>query len=209
MSRLMRVLQVALAGAIAGAGVSAFAAGAAPTVVQAQAGSDRERIASERAAATARLAEQERVCRTQFVVTACVDAAQREFRVTQARLRREELALDEAARRAAAARRKQEIAERAAAQASQPADAGPAVPREGARRMPSPNAPAAPAPIRSRRASSAEDQRAEELRNEAALEARVRAAQAHRAAVERRNAERAARGKVAAPLPMPSAASAP
>ena len=197
MSRLMRVLQVALAGAIAGAGVSAFAAGAAPTVVQAQAGSDRERIASERAAATARLAEQERVCRTQFVVTACVDAAQREFRVTQARLRREELALDEAARRAAAA------------QASQPADAGPAVPREGARRMPSPNAPAAPAPIRSRRASSAEDQRAEELRNEAALEARVRAAQAHRAAVERRNAERAARGKVAAPLPMPSAASAP
>jgi len=203
MSHLIRTLVVAIAIGVGSTGVAA------------QDGPTRERIATERAAATAQLAEQERVCRAQFVVTACMDAAQREFRGTQARLRREELALDEAARRATAARRKQEIAERAAAHASQPGDAGDAAdagieaPRDGARRTPAPNPLATSAPPRSRRPSSAEDQRAEELRNEAALEARVRAAQAHRSAVERRNAERAARGKVAAPLPVPSGASAP
>jgi hypothetical protein len=60
-----------------------------------------------------------------------------------------------------------------------------------------------------RGASSAAEQRATELRNQAAFEARARAAQAHRETVERRNAQRAAQGKVAAPLPVPSGASAP
>jgi hypothetical protein len=49
----------------------------------------------------------------------------------------------------------------------------------------------------------------DEKRNEASFEAKKRTAQEHREAIERRNAERAAHGKVAAPLPVPKGASAP
>jgi hypothetical protein len=60
-------------------------------------------------------------------------------------------------------------------------------------------------------ASSANEasKRADEQRNQAAFDARARAAQAHRAEVEKRNASRAASGKVAAPLPPAPTASAP
>jgi hypothetical protein len=50
---------------------------------------------------------------------------------------------------------------------------------------------------------------ADEERRKAEFEARTRSAQAHREAVERRNAQRAASGKKVAPLPVPDAASAP
>ena len=73
----------------------------------AQPSAERARIASERAAAKARLAEQERACREQFVVTACLEAARKEERSTLARLRRAEMMLDDAERREAAARRRQ------------------------------------------------------------------------------------------------------
>ncbi|MDE2296698.1 MAG: hypothetical protein KGK18_00875, partial [Burkholderiales bacterium] len=63
----------------------------------------RERIAAERAAAIARFNEQARACQAHFVVTACVEAAQREQRATLTRLHRQELQLDEAQRREAAA----------------------------------------------------------------------------------------------------------
>jgi hypothetical protein len=172
-----------------------------------------ERIAAERAAAVARLAERERACQAQFVVTPCVGAARRDERVTLTRLRREELAFDEAQRRAAGARRREAIAERAAAQDARASEAPPAVERASVHRVPTPSVstgshagdlgapPRAPSPPA--------DQRAAELRNEANFEARARAAQAHRATVERRNAQRAADGKSAAPLPAPSGASAP
>lgn len=172
----------------------------------AQAQLERERIAAERAAATARFAEQERACRERFVVTACVDAARKEERLTLARLHRAELVLDEGERREAGARRRQILQERAAAQearASEPAEPH----REKARTAPAPNAPAASHPQRP--AASAAEQRASEQRNEAAFEARARSARAHRESVERRNALRASEGKVAAPLPVPSGASAP
>jgi len=64
-------------------------------------------------------------------------------------------------------------------------------------------------PRRGAEGNSTQDRRAFEQRNLAKFEARVRAAQAHREAVERRNAQRAAQGKVVAPLPVPSGASAP
>ena len=63
----------------------------------AHAESERERLATERAAANARLAEQERACAEKFVVTACSDAARKEHRATLARLRRAEMVLDDAA----------------------------------------------------------------------------------------------------------------
>jgi len=169
---------------------------------------ERERIAAERAAAMARFAEQERRCSEQFVVTSCADAARKEHRLTLARLHRAELALNEAERRETAARRRQMLQQKASGQdarASEPERAAPQ--RERTRTAPEPNPPAPVRPPRS--ASSVADPRAPESRNEAAFEARARAAQAHRETVERRNAQRAAQGKVAAPLPVPSGASAP
>ena len=180
--------------------------------ISAHAGSERDRIGAERAAAVAQLAERERACRAQFVVTACVEAAQREERVTLARLRRQEQALDDADRRAAAERRRRDVAERLSTQAARASEPAPAVPRDGPRPAPSPNPPAptgAEGPVVPRSASAVADQRATEQRNAAAFEAKARAAKGHREAVERRNAERAATGKVVAPLPVPSGASAP
>jgi hypothetical protein len=169
---------------------------------------ERERIGAERAAAMARFAEQERACHERFVVTACVEAARKEQRLTLTRLHRAELVLDDTERRETAARRREELQRRAASQDRRAASEPASVERgERTRTAPAPNPPAAVRPQRS--ASSAEAQREIQQRNEAAFEARTRAAQAHRATVARRNAARASEGKVAAPLPMPAGASAP
>ena len=178
----------------------------------AQPSAERARIASERAAAKARLAEQERACREQFVVTACLETARKEERATLARLRRVELVLDDAERREAAARRRQSIQGRSAAKAAQPIeDAASESPqrRDEPRAAPAPHPmlPSRPEPADS--ASDASKRAAAEQRNQAAFDARARAAQAHREEVEKRNAARAASGKVAKPLPAASAASAP
>jgi len=177
----------------------------------AQPSAERARIASERAAAKARLAEQERACREQFVVTACLEAARKEERSTLARLHRAEMVLDDAERREAAARRRQSIQERAAAKAARPGE--PAA-SESPHRRDEPRMPPAPHPVmplRPEPAGSAGDasKRAAEERNQAEFDARARAAQAHRAEVEKRNAARAASGKVAKPLPAAPAASTP
>ena len=156
---------------------------AAAATMLARAEPERERIAAERAAVNARFAEQERACQEKFVVTACVDAARKEQRMTLMRLKRAEIVLDEADRRETAARRRQASQERAAVQgarASEPvAEARPA----GTRNPPAPNPPAAPHPHRP--ASSAAEQRAVEQHSEAAFEARARAAHAHRDTVAR------------------------
>lgn len=165
----------------------------------------RERIEAERAAAIKRFTEQERACNEKFVVTSCVNAARKEQRMTLDRLRRAELVLDEAERRETAARRRQELQQRAATQDARVGTPEPTERSESTRAAPEPNPPARPP----RSASSPAEKRANEQRNEAEFEARARAAQAHREAVERRNAQRAGAGKVAAPLPVPSGASAP
>ncbi|MEP6876350.1 MAG: hypothetical protein ABI887_18490 [Burkholderiales bacterium] len=173
----------------------------------AQAEPERERIAAERAAVNARFAEQERACREKFVVTACVEAARKEQRLTLTRLHRAETVLDEAERRETAARRRQSLQERAAAQGARASEPPGEARQPAARSAPAPNPPAALQPHRP--ASSAVEQRAAEQRSEAGFEARARAAQAHRDTVARRNAQRASEGKVGAPLPVPSSASAP
>jgi len=191
--------------------IVALAAGVA--ISSAHAESERERLDAERAAAVARLADKERACQKQFVVTPCVDAARREHSITLKRLHQEQLALDEAERHEAAARRRQAIAERSATQAARASEPLPAAaPRDGPRRAPLPNPPAASGASGlgvQRSPATMAEQRAAEQRNEAAFAARARAAQEHREAVERRNAQRAASGKVVAPLPVPSGASAP
>jgi hypothetical protein len=191
-------------------GIVTVAAGVA---VFAHAESERDRLGAERAAAVAQLAEKERACQAQFVVTPCVEAARREHSRTLKRLHQQQLALDDAERHEAAARRRQAIAERSATQAARASEPAPTtVPRDGPRRPPAPNPPAASGASGfgvERSPSAVAEQRAAEQRNEAAFEARARAAQAHRESVQRRNAQRAASGKVAAPLPVPSGASAP
>lgn len=194
--------------------MSAQALDAAPA---ATAPAQRERIAAERAAAIARFTEQERACQAHFVVTACVEALQREQRTTLTRLHRQELQLDETRRREAAATRLAAIRGRMAAQAARDRNAASAA---AAGTAPEEHSPS-PAPARRTLDSgllhpgahdaSTQDRRAFEERNRAEFDARVRAAQAHREAVTRRNAQRAAQGKVAPPLPMPmpSGASAP
>ena len=172
---------------------------------------EHERLSSERTAANARLTEQERACEEKFVVSACLESARKEHRATLARLRRAELVLDDGERREAAARRRQSIQEKASAQAARASDAASVSPRQSPRATPVPNPPspahAGGGPDRPTVLSA--DQRATEERNRANFEARARAAQAHRESVERRNAQRDANGKAAAPLPVPSGASAP
>ena len=169
---------------------------------------ERERIAAERTAANVRFTEQERLCEERFVVTSCVDAARRELRMTLTRLHRVELTLDEAARREAATRRRQAVNDKTAAQEARVSAPAEVTRRDTVRAAAAPNPPV-PASGTGASAPSAEERRAIEQRNEVNFEARARAAKAHRDTVERRNAERSAEGKVVAPLPVPSGASAP
>jgi hypothetical protein len=155
----------------------------------------------------ARFADQERTCHERFIVTSCIEAARKEQRLTLTRLHRAELVLDDAERRETAARRREELQQRAAAQDRRASEPEREPRREGARATPAPNPPAPE--LAQPSASSAEAKRAAEQRNEANFEARLRAAQARRDAAARRNAQRASEGKVAAPLPVPSGASAP
>ena len=175
-----------------------------------------EAIADARAQASARFAEQERDCQRRFRVSACLAAARKTRDAELERLRREEIELDDAKRRAAGAARTRALnakAEAQAARAGGPAAPDAERPARPARALPPTAAGSASdlagpiAPLHRGRHDAAQ-RRADERRNEEKFESRARAAQAHRAEVERRNAERAARGKVAAPLPLPPGASA-
>lgn len=171
-----------------------------------------DRIAVERAAADARLAEQERECATRFIVAACVENARTEHRATLMRLRQQQLQIDEARRREAAIARRKILAERVAAQQAHASDAASEAPHVRVRRAPEPGPAirhsdgAMPRPIAGGTAGA--DRAVTEQRNEEKFEARAREAQRHREEVQRRNAQREAQGKVAAPLPTPSGASA-
>lgn len=171
-----------------------------------------DRIGAERAAADAQLAAQERECATHFVVAACVDDARAAHRATLARLRQQQLRIDETHRREAAAARRKAIAERVDAQQARASSAPPEAPRVNVRRAPEPSPPLRPPeavlPLPLAGSAPGVDRATIEQRNQARFDARVRAAQAHREQVERRNAQRAAQGKLAAPLPAAPGASA-
>lgn len=172
---------------------------------------ERDRIGVDRAAANAKLAEQQRECATRFIVAACLDDARTAHRETLQRLRQQELKLDEAKRQAAAEGRRKAIADKAQPAQARASDAPPDAPRVRMRRA----GPAAsdaelrldqsPAPRAHQAAASSPSRSAAEQRQQQQFEARQREAQAHRDAVAHRNAQRAASGKVAAPLPVPSA----
>ena len=190
-------------------------AGLAPTAALAQAdpAQQRVRIAAERTQANTVLADRERACLPQFVVASCREAARNEQRATLTRLRRDEMALDEAERNESAARRREVLAGKAAARQSRSAAAdaraaqrvqAPAVSHGNAPAASDASAaPAAPAskqhvPRAAREATRPATARAEdasrraalEAQNLAAFEARARAAEAHREAVALRTARR-------------------
>ena len=214
---------IALAAVLAGVVTSAFAAPPpAPPVPSSQTAAadvtERERIVRERTEAQAAFTREEAACQDRFLVTPCVDAARKTEREVLARLRRQEVLLDEQARKQRAAERTQAIrnsisADEARSRNEAAAAASAASPRRVERsdlaetpgRMERPRrelpAPLPPSDAAARRAAAQE--------HAERYAADKHAAQAHREAVERRNAERAASGKVAAPLPTPSGASAP
>jgi colicin import membrane protein len=165
---------------------------------------ERARISSERAAAQSAFVSRERDCQNSFVVTSCVETARRDLREVQLRLRRQEAVLNEMQRRERAAQRLEAIRNRPVAPEPAARSASAAAPHVTKPQTPRVRAHPAPTP----KVSAAEKQRAEAL-SEQKFEAASQAASARRAAVERRNAERAASGKKAAPLPVPAGASGP
>lgn len=160
---------------------------------------ERQRIDQERAAAERRFDEARARCDSRFLVTACVDEARAERRAQMQRLDHERSVLDTQARRRRAAQRLQRIDEKQRDAAARPAveRGARAVPKAVVRPAP-PASVAAPDPVPPQAASPAQRQRPQ-ARD--AWERRQREAEAHRQAVQRRNAERAARRKPAAPLP--------
>ena len=175
---------------------------------------EHQRISSERAAANSKLADQESECATRFIVATCVEDARTGHRDAIKKLRLQELQLDEGRRRAAAEARRKAIADKAQAQQARASDAAPDEPRVRVRPAPQP-APAAPNRVDESLAlhppgagAPAANRGAVEQLSQQKFESRRRHAETHRDAVTRRNAERAAKGKVAAPLP-PGGASAP
>ena len=165
---------------------------------------ERERIAAERSTAQTAFSSRERHCQNSFVVTPCVENARRDLREVLLRLRRQEAVLDEMQRRERAAQRMESIRNRPTTAEPAASQAAAREARSSARDAPRVRAHEAPAPKR-----SVQERRWAEALSEQKFEAASQAAGARRAAVERRNAERAAGGKGVAPLPVPSGASAP
>lgn len=151
----------------------------------------------------ARFDTEERACRQQFVVTACVDDVRSRRRAALKPLRDEELRIEEAdrrrqaeARRAAVAQKQRALAERG----DEPPARTPAAPASGPEQRGPWRAPPATGPDESRAAAAARAQSAER-RQAQAIEAQQR--------IARKQAEQREKGKAAAALPDPSAASAP
>lgn len=176
---------------------------------------ERARITAERAQVERAFDSREQDCRTRFAVNACVDAANRERREALGHLRQQEMLLDEARRKERAAERMQSIRGKVSRDdARRRRDAEGRISRAA-------SAPAAPQPrasgaraesttpeaARKPRPAETAAARAEAARKSAAYEKRQAETRAHREAVERRNAERAAEGKTARPLPVPASAS--
>jgi len=182
---------------------------------------DRARIAAARAAAEQHYADRERECRQRFVVTSCVEEAKRERGATLSALQREQNLLDDRVRQAQAAERREELRERAQAEAARAS--APQTPRDAASHAPSDRpthaadaaskAPPQPQPMLKGGVGVVGEERRsadQQARSRATFDAAQREAAKHRAEVEAKSASKAASGKKpAAPLPLPPGASGP
>jgi colicin import membrane protein len=191
-----------------------FACGSAEALDAAAERVERQRIAAERAEIDKAYAAREAECHQRFVVTSCLDAARRDRREALERLRHQQVLLDEAQRKQRAAQRIDEIRAKVSSDEAKRREAevrarerDTRLQKQAARVQAAASVPAAPqAPASAAPAKPAKTPNAKRVSD---YEKRQAEAKAHRAAVERRNAERAAKGEPAKPLPVPSAASAP
>jgi colicin import membrane protein len=189
---------------------------AAPDTAAAQ---ERQRLAAERQAVEARFAAEDADCRQRFMVTDCVDDVRQRRRDALAGLREQELALEDAERRARVAERQRAVARKSAEAASRPASGPISAPIAAPTPFPlsplpdlrppvaSSSAPAASAAIAAdpvRRNGPDPEAARDAARRASAAEQRRQDAEAERARIAAREAERAARGKPVAPLPLPA-----
>lgn len=179
--------------------LAAAVAGEASAQAPLDRAAQRQRIARERAEAQAAYRREEAACRHRFAVTPCMDEARARRRGVLERLDQEQAVLDDWERKRRAAERMERIEEKLREKESRPRPDMVVKPRRApaaAASSPAPEpAPIAPAPAR--RATAEHDAAAAK----AAYERRSESAQRHREALERRNAERAARRAPAASLP--------
>ena len=158
----------------------------------------RAELRAERQQLSEAFAKEERACSQQFWVTACLDDARARRREALAPVRERELKLDEAERRAKAEQRRQAIAVKQALAASQPAARlAPPV------RVRSPSAASSASAREPRLPEADERATAAAARTRALEDQRLGALQAQQR-VDRREAERKAAGRKAAPLPKPA-----
>lgn len=160
----------------------------------------REQIRQEKDAVEERHSLQQQKCRQEFVVTPCLEKARAARQKALQGLRAQEDALDDAQRRQRATDQARRVAGKArAAEVREVASSPrrePKLPQVATSRpAKSPPAPRTPAPDRS----------ATEKRQREAFEARQKEIAEHKQAVEKRNAERAAR-ETTMPLPLPASA---
>jgi len=167
--------------------------------VAADPAAERARIDAERHRVEARYAAEQADCSERFVVTSCADEAKARRRDALAVLRKQELQLDDAERKRRVAARLQELERKKDESAARPA---PAPPTTTVVRKPAGAAAAASHAPRAPHDDAAEAQEA--ARRAQAAEKRRADAAADQAKIAAREAERAARGKAVAPLPVPS-----
>ncbi|MBC7955054.1 MAG: hypothetical protein H7Y33_04170 [Cytophagales bacterium] len=159
----------------------------------------RSELRRQRAAIEAEYAQRDQACRQQFVVTPCLERSRTDKQSALQSARTQELALDDAQRRQRAQAQSQRVTEKT--EAAQVRGDKPPQPQ-----LPKPPRVETPRPVKA--ASSkpeAPDRSAAEKRQREGFESRQREIKAHREAVEKRNAERAAR-KPAKALPAPGSA---
>ena len=162
--------------------------------------------------------EQDRRCRQQFVVTACVDDVRRQRRDAVAPWREKELAAADDLRQQRAAQRQREISSKqsaAAANAAVSPSANAAANAASGASAPARAQPRASSPTQAlptRQGAAAPDSQSlasrEALRRVQAAAKRQQQADVDAARINKLKAEQAARGKAAAPLPVPGAAGA-
>lgn len=168
---------------------------------------ERQRLAAERATVEARHTERAEACGDDFFVTACLDEAQKERREGLDRVRLQQQALDDAERKRRASERLRRIQEkigaRSAAAAAPPRELRPPKQRLPAESVTSTQVEMAGSAVAPKARSP--ESAAQEASRRAAEQDRLKAAADHKAEVEKRSAERAAKRQRAAPLPVPAA----
>jgi hypothetical protein len=194
---------------------SSVAAAPAWAISAADDAAERQRIAAEQAQVEQAYAARQAECRTRFIVTSCLDAARRDRREAMEKLRQQEVVLDEAQRKQRAAERIDEIRAKVSADEGKRREAEARVQAREARRqeeaaaalasVASAPSAAVSAPARARVAPAKRP--VDTAAAASAYDQRQRDAQEHRAAVERRNAERARKSKPSRPLPPPASGS--